>query len=78
MSKVLKIAAVAVQFVPGIGQAVGAAISLGLAVGASLLAKKPKPPRNSPESFERLRATIDPRAPRKTVVGITAMRVDLR
>lgn len=75
---VLGIAAIAVQFIPGIGQVAGLAISTALSVGASLIKIKPKPPANSPEALNRLRANVDPRAPRKTVVGITAMATDIR
>jgi len=73
---VMQLAAIAVNVIPGIGQLASAAISIGLAVGSSLLSPKPKTPANSPENANRLRATIDPRAPRKTMVGITAMKVD--
>lgn len=49
-----------------------------LSIGASLLAKKPSAPRNSPESISRLNASIDPRTPRKIVFGQTAMATDIR
>jgi hypothetical protein len=49
-----------------------------LSIGASLLAKKPQAPRNSPESISRLNASIDPRTPRKIVFGQTAMATDIR
>jgi hypothetical protein len=39
---------------------------------------KPKAPRNSPEALDRLRANLDPRTPRKTVVGETAFATDIR
>jgi hypothetical protein len=75
---VLQIAAIAVNFIPGIGQLASLAISAALTIGASLLAPKPKSPRNSPEALNRLRANIDPLAPRKTVVGVTALCTDIR
>lgn len=76
---VLQVAAVAVNFIPGIGQLASAAITIGLSVGAGLLTKHPKMPVNSPENANRLRASIDPRTPRKIVVGgPTAMRIDAR
>ena len=78
VSKVLSVAAVAVQFIPGIGQLAAAAITIGLSVGSSLLAKKPKAPRNSSGPIDRLRATIDPRVPRASAVGWTALAVDIR
>lgn len=76
----------------GLGAAVGAAVtnalgvsaatltlvSAGLSIGASLLAKRPSAPQGSPEGVNRLRANIDVRTPRKTVVGITAMATDIR
>ena len=49
-----------------------------LSVGSSLLAKKPKAPKNSPEALDRLRASIDPRTPRKCAEGWTAMAADIR
>lgn len=64
----------ALMFTVGSGTFLAAGIGLGL----SLLSPKPKAPRNSPENFDRLRANIDPRTPRKTVVGETAMATDVR
>lgn len=82
MGKVVKavatVAAIAVQFIPGIGQVAGLAIAAALTVGSSLLAPKPKQPKNSPEALDRLRANLDPRTPRKTAVGITALATDIR
>jgi hypothetical protein len=80
MSKVLKVvSAIAgiVALIPGPWQLPAMAIALAAGVGASLLATHPKAPANSPENANRLRATIDPRAPRKTVVGITALATDI-
>ena len=53
-------------------------IATTVSIGATLLAGRPKMPQNSPENVNRLRATIDPRTPRKTVVGNTAMATDIR
>lgn len=61
----------------GLSSAVWGAISLGVSVGRSLLSGKPKI-ANSRENLDRLRASIDPRTPRKTAVGETAMKVDAR
>lgn len=81
MSKVLKtvakIAAVAVGTI--IGGPIGATIALAaVTIGSSLLSKKPKAPATSPENIDRLRANIDPRTPRKTVIGNTAFATDIR
>ncbi|MBK6800410.1 MAG: hypothetical protein IPG83_02665 [Novosphingobium sp.] len=46
-------------------------------IGQSVLSGKPKV-TNSKENLERLRASIDPRTPRKTVVGTTALATDIR
>lgn len=62
----------------GISAATFSAIALGASIGASLLAPKPKAPQNSKENIDRLRASIDPRTPRKTAVGITALATDIR
>lgn len=53
------------------------AIATAAVVGNSLLSGKPKV-TNSKENLERLRASIDPRTPRKTVVGKTALATDIR
>jgi hypothetical protein len=50
-------------------------ISGGLSVAASLLQKTPKVPASQ---TERLNATVDPRSFRKTVLGQTAMPVEIR
>lgn len=76
VSKVLKIAAVAVQFIPGIGQIASLAITVGLSLLSTALA--PKNPKVSPAQRDRLFATIDPSAPRKIVFGSTAMATDIR
>lgn len=62
----------------GISAGIFGAVSVAASVGASLLAKKPKAPKASAESVNRLRANIDPRAFRKTAVGITALATDIR
>lgn len=53
------------------------AIGAAVVVGNSVLSGKPKV-TNSKENLERLRASIDPRTPRKTVVGKTALATDIR
>lgn len=53
-------------------------IATGLTIGASLLSKRPKAPSASSATLDRLRANVDPRTPRKTVVGVTAMATDIR
>lgn len=55
-----------------------ATIAGAVSVGASLLAKRPKAPQTSPESIDRLNATIDPRTPRKGWWGSTAGNSDIR
>lgn len=75
---VLTVAAIAVNFIPGIGQIASLAISTALAVGASALAPKARAPQNSRENIDRLRASIDPLTPRKACVGITALATDIR
>jgi hypothetical protein len=50
----------------------------GLAVGKSYLKGGKKGAPVSEVNLDRLRATIDPRTPRKTVVGITALAADIR
>ena len=52
-------------------------LTTAVGIGASLLSGKPKV-TNSKENLERLRASIDPRTPRKTVVGRTALATDIR
>lgn len=48
-----------------------------IGAGASLLSK-PKAPKLSQASQDRLTVSLDPRSPRKTVFGRTAMATDLR
>lgn len=61
----------------GISAATFTTIALGASIGASLLGKS-KAPANSPENANRLRANIDVRTPRKTVIGGTALATDIR
>lgn len=53
-------------------------LATGLSIGYSLLRGGGKAPANSSENANRLRANIDPRTPRKTMVGISAMATDIR
>lgn len=62
----------------GVSSLAATAIVAGLTIGASLLAKRPKAPRTSPESIDRLNASIDPRTPRKGWLGTTAGNTDIR
>lgn len=88
MSKVLKIVAIVASIAAaavtagaslGISAALLSGIGVAASVGASLLAPKPKSgPGASKENAERLRASIDTRTPRKTVVGRTALNTDIR
>mgnify|MGYP000868677147 FL=1 len=74
---VLKIAAVAVNFIPGIGQLASFAIMAGLSVASKLLA--PKTPKIPSSQRDRLYSTIDPGTPRKIVLGgATALANDIR
>lgn len=84
MGKIVK--AVASVVLPAVGFALGtliggpiagALVASVVSVGTKALFKS-KPPRNSPENLDRLRANLDPRTPRKTVIGITAMATDIR
>lgn len=87
MSKVLKVVAVVASIAAaavtgglslGISAALLTTVATVAAVGASLLAPKSRPPQNSPENVNRLRANIDPLTPRKTVIGTTALATDIR
>jgi hypothetical protein len=62
----------------GISAATFGLIALGASVGSSLLRGGRKAPEPSRENVNRLRANIDVRAPRKTVIGTTAMATDIR
>lgn len=55
-----------------------ASVASAISIGASLLAGGRKPPQNSAENVNRLRASIDPLTPRKTVIGTTALATDIR
>lgn len=59
----------------GIGTGNPGLIMAGLATAASALQKKPKV---SPASLDRLNATMEANASRKSVVGLTAMATDVR
>ena len=61
----------------GVSAAAATGIAAGLALGSSLLFR-PKAPKTSAASMDRLQANIDPRAPRKFVLGRTAMATDIR
>lgn len=76
---ILKIGAIVagVVLTPILGPIAAGLISVGLGLGASLISSG-KAPSNSAENTERLRASIDPRTPRKTVVGHTAFATDIR
>lgn len=83
LSGILAIASIAVMFVPGL-QPIGilglkvssaALLSAGLAIGASLLAPKPKV---SSSTTDRLLASFDPNTPRKIWFGTTAGATDIR
>lgn len=66
--------AAAVTGALGMGAATIGLIATGLTISSSLLSKRPKAPKTSPEALDRLNASIDPRTPRKMVFGITAGR----
>ena len=82
----------ALMLVPGIGQAlgplamkiglgmtVGTVVGMGLLVAGSMLMGPgiPKPKALNTTPTDRLHASLDPRAPRKMVFGITAMPKDM-
>jgi hypothetical protein len=77
LGTVAKLAAFAIGTAVG-GPLVGALFASVASIGVSALSGKPKSPVNSPEALNRLRANVDPRTPRKTVVGITALATDIR
>lgn len=87
MSKVLKVVAVVASIAAaavtmgaslGISAALLTTIGTAAALGSSLLAPKAKPPANSAENANRLRASIDPQTPRKTWIGDSASATDIR
>jgi hypothetical protein len=61
----------------GVSSTAAAAIVVGLSLGASLLAPKPKAPKVPESATDRLNASIDPRAPRKIAFGTTALATDI-
>lgn len=62
----------------GVSSVAAAGIAVGLSLGASLLAPKPKAPTPSPATTDRLHVSIDPNERRKIIFGKTAMATDLR
>lgn len=86
MGKILKVVAAVASIAAavvtagaslGISAALLSAVAVGASVGSSLLTRAPSP-KNSPANGDRLRATIDPRTPRKSAVGTTALNTDIR
>ena len=86
MGKVIRaltiVAAIAVNVIPGIGQVLSATMiagitAAGVAAGLSVVGGLfgPKVPRSQ---LSRLNVSLDPSAPRKAVLGTTAMPLDLR
>ncbi|MFA9200495.1 MAG: hypothetical protein ACEQR8_04795, partial [Cypionkella sp.] len=85
----LVIVGVALQVIPGIGQAIGlpmiaaglssaAVIGLGLVVAGNFLIGPSKPKGLKTSNSDRLFASLDPTTPRKIVFGDTAMATDVR
>jgi hypothetical protein len=91
---ILVVAAIAVNFIPGIGQvagalaiagftgmetAIGVITALGVVAGASLAESVlKKTPRTALGQLDRLNSSIVPTAPRKMVLGATAGATDIR
>jgi hypothetical protein len=73
-SAVSKIALTAISLM----NPVAGLVIAGVGMASSALAKRPKSPQVSQESIDRLNASIDPRTPRKMVLGRTAMATDIR
>ncbi|MES2904638.1 MAG: hypothetical protein V4696_10675 [Pseudomonadota bacterium] len=71
LKKVAAVALIAVGVATGNFALISAGVSLGLS-------KKPKTPSNSAGNIDRLRASIETRAPRKLWFGITAGATDIR
>ncbi|WP_310533117.1 phage tail protein [Novosphingobium sp.] len=79
MPQLIALAVTAVAGALGASTLVAGIIGIAASVGSSLLFKPgAKAQKNSQENIDRLRASIDPRTPRKTVVGITALATDIR
>ncbi|MFN3474093.1 MAG: phage tail protein [Blastomonas sp.] len=78
MSKVVRVVAAVGLVVAGVATGNLALVGAGISIGASTLQKIPKAPKASPETIERLNASIDPRTPRKIVWGDTAGATDIR
>lgn len=86
MGKILKVVAAVASIAAavvtagvslGVSAALLSAVAVGASVGSSLLTRAPSP-KNSPANGDRLRATIDPRAFRKSATGETALNTDIR
>lgn len=73
----LQVAAIAVNFIPGIGQLASLAITAALSIGQSLLTK-PKSPGINQASTDRLNLSLIVNTPRVGVFGRTAFGTDLR
>lgn len=71
------VAGVASGIVSGTAAIILGVVSVAASIGASLL-NKPKTPPVSQENVNRLRANVDVRTPRKTVIGTTALATDIR
>jgi hypothetical protein len=79
MPQLIALAVTAVAGALGASTLVAGVIGIAASIGSSLLFKpSTKAQKNSKENLDRLRASIDPRTPRKTVVGITALATDIR
>lgn len=80
MPQLIAVAAGAIAGALGASTLVAGVISIAAGIGSSMLFKGggSKAQKNSKENLDRLRASIDPRTPRKTVVGITALATDIR
>jgi len=61
----------------GVSAAAFSTVAVGLSLGSSLLAPKPKAPATSPSTVDRLHASIDLRAPRTICFGSTALPTDI-
>ena len=78
MSRVVRFVAAAALIVAGVVTGNPYLIVQGASIGSSALKGTPRAPRASAEQLNRLLATIDPRTPRKMVLGRTAMATDIR
>ena len=78
MSRVVRFIASAALIVAGVVTGNPYLIVQGASIGSSALKGTPKAPKATAEQLNRLLATIDPRTPRKMVLGRTAMATDIR